>query len=204
MAVRVATLLSLALLLASCTSADETVLSEASVYAVFEVVPLSGRVVDGERLGATRIAVLDFVRRKADVLRQLMGGTIHHEMLTAWEAGTERRLTGSYLGFENFIGKGFLRLRADGEKPAEAVVKLVKKCEAKVLYVQQSSYANRSSGVIAVPSKVEHSWAEVPRPSCYAPSDFEHELLSSEESAAREGRRRTNARERTPTFSRSA
>jgi hypothetical protein len=138
----------------------------------------------------------DFIRKRGAL-------PLHHEN-TDWDAlsplaveagrvGEERVLRQRELRFRVFHQKeDVLTLLGTEDRPAEARVRLVKKCQATARIVTYDSKA-RPGGIIAGRSELHTSWTELKQPECFAPEDLEYERLSEEERAARE---RARAKER--------
>jgi hypothetical protein len=119
--------------------------------------------------------------------------------LSTWEAGDERVLRGTRLSFTTLERGPVLTLLGPADAPAEARVKLLKKCETRVLRVEYASSESASSGIVSYSKTVPRSWVEVARPPCFDASDREAELLSSgeaERKAAEDSRKKEEERAR--------
>ncbi|NOK35384.1 hypothetical protein HMI49_19460 [Corallococcus exercitus] len=94
--------------------------------------------------------------------------------LATWEEGTTRSLEGSRFDFLDLSGLPLMRLTSELDgRPARVEVRLVKKCRARAVRVNETRWEGTGSGVIAVPARVHHSWVELERPDCFAPEDLE-------------------------------
>jgi hypothetical protein len=108
------------------------------------------------------------------------------EALDAWRVGEERLLRRRELNFRVFHKEGdVLNLYGTEASPAEARVRLVKKCPA-TLRIMTYDQRGRPGGIIAGQGEIHTSWTELKKPECFAPEDLEYERLSEEERAARE------------------
>jgi hypothetical protein len=195
-----------------CSKTETVELSTHGLYAVLEVTPLRGTVPEGSRLGPVRVMVVEprfdaplgkqleaegFAMdcpappRSCDAVAHERGGLVLRmpgthvpglEDLSSWEVGGERGVRGKWLNFTTLERGVVLALSGPEEAPAEARVKLLKKCEVRVLQVKYASRESASSGIFSYAKTVPRSWVEVSRPRCFDASDREVELLSSEES----------------------
>jgi hypothetical protein len=118
----------------------------------------------------------EFVRKRGAL-------ALHHEntesdpvspdALEAWSVGEERVLRRRALNFRVFHKKeDVLELFGTEASPAEARVRLVKKCPATARIVTYDS-PGRPGGIIAGQAKMRTSWTELKQPECFAPEDLE-------------------------------
>jgi hypothetical protein len=193
----------LVLMGAGCSKTETTELSSQGLYAVLEVTPLRGTAPEGSRVGPVRVMVVDPrfnapegrlleaegfqvdcppLPRSCDSAAQERGGLVLRApgthvfgpgALASWEAGGERVVRGTWLNFTTLERGSVLTLSGPAEAPAEARVKLLKKCEARVLRVKYASRESASSGIFSYSKTVPRSWVEVARPPCFDASDRE-------------------------------
>lgn len=188
--------------LTACFSTDETVISGESAYVVLEVTPLEGEPRQGSGRGPARLAMLDFVperrglgaalaaegfphdcargacdqllkRRGAFLLEFLGSAGLGRYGLRDWKPGESREVSGSQLLFTNLLNVETLRLTGTEEAPARARLTMLKRCEAKVLYIEDASFGGRDYGMINLPTSVTRRWVELKRPTCFEERDLE-------------------------------
>lgn len=208
-----------------CAKTETEELSTRGLYAVFEVIPVHGTAPKGSRLGPVRVMVVDSrlespaakqledagfptscpappslcdsvaFDRGGIVLRSPGTHLFAPETLDAWEIGDERVLRGTELRFTTLHQGPVLTLSGPEDEPAEARVKLMMKCDARILQVKHSGDLN---------ARGEHSWIEVARPRCFSALDNRAETPSLEPRAGAHTEAQTFHQERRVAIERAA
>lgn len=183
--------------LPACRPAHEELLSGSSTYAVVEVQPVAGRL--GPRwtgpAGPVRLRTLVFVPETPrargfaetgfpkpwcwECGRQPGRSPVTDRLASAypvdpaWRPGEVRRVRGEALEYRHESDYALLRLVATEDGPAEADVRLVKRCVTPVFY-RETSHVRWSSGMITLP-KGTFRYARVEAaPPCAAPEDEQY------------------------------
>jgi|GEM_PF-4708869 len=204
----------LVLLGAGCSKTETAELSTQGLYAVLEVTPLLGTAPDGCRVGPVRVMVVDpqsdasagkpleaeglsqdclappspcdsvAYERGGLVLRSPGTHVLEPGALSSWEAGDERVLRGTQLNFTTLDRGPVLTLSGSQEAPAEARVKLLKKCEVRIVQVKHASSESELRGAFSSSKPAPRSWVEVARPRCFEGMDRHAESPSIDEKKA--------------------
>jgi hypothetical protein len=175
-----------------CDSLDSTVLSgPGTFYAVLEIKPLGGRVLNGPEKKVYKVALIgglgkrqmfyfdewgftncspypaDCVdrarKRKALMIENPGRIPMPYEQFNGWTVGMVKTFADNSLGFQS-LGFGTQSVLIVPEKPGGQVhseVKMLKRCQARLTRVAGTVSSPDTRGMITLPGKKEVAWAEL-------------------------------------------